>query len=187
MLANFFSLGSRNYLNNAVVIADLLEVLKNHFGSRITDLKVKFKKPLNVQGDLHFDSQPVQGSILGSFQSNDLTVFFGYEPTDIPLQPRSETNQYFNVCWAITDACRGVIEAGFERAYGPMSTDDKVIFAIFEVPDVDVLQELIDSNTIPTFDISEAVRTGERRFSTTVSVNGKLLGIRHSTVGKFSV
>lgn len=182
MLANFFSLGDRKYLNNAVVIAHLLQVLKE-LGIGARDLKIKFKKPFNTQGDLVFSDSPVEGPIMGSFMWAGKINYFAYSATDIPLTTtRTGPHLYFDICWKITDTCRGVIESAFEKEYGPMTSEDKVIFAIFEMPDTRVFNDL---TSVPEFRVSEAEKTGERRWRVAVYVGDVLLGYRYSTVGKF--
>ena len=196
MLANFFSIGDRNYLNNAVVIADALDKINKFYGD-VRDFKIQFRKPFLSQGELKFSPTKIDGHIVGQFvvpTGQTGQMYFAYSPTDIPLEVkevssrdvRDEVNS-FNVCYYITDMCRGVIERGFERAYGPMEDYDKVIFVIFEMPDTKVFNDIISAQHMPPMRITEAESTGDRRFKVAVYVDGQLLGYRHSTVKEFKV
>ena len=193
MLANFFSIGNRNYLNNAVVIAHALEFINENY-PKSQNFKIQFKKPFLSQGEFTIGTVKVDGHIMGQFICNDVQFYFSYAPTDIKLEDKNvssndieNTITPFTLCYHITDACRGVIETGFEKVYGPMTEDDKVIFAVFEIPNTSVFSDVIESKIIPKITISEAEQTGDRRFKTSVFFNGVLLGHRHSTVRKFIV
>jgi len=193
MLANLFSIGDRNYLNNAVVISDALETITSIFGD-VTDFKIQFKKPFLSQGEFKISTDKLIGNIVGTFQTMGVNFYFSYTPTDIELENKTATGtdvsvtvNPFNVCYYITDKCRGVIEAGFERVYGPMKPADKVIFVIFEIPDTGVFNEIIRQQHMPEMRTTDAQQTGDRRFMTSVYVGDKLLGHRHSTVKEFTV
>ena len=193
MLANLFSIGDRNYLNNAVVISDALETITSIFGD-VINFRIQFKKPFLSQGEFKISTDKLIGHIVGEFETMNVKFYFAYTPTDIELENReasgsdvSEVINAFNVCYHITDKCRGVIEAGFEKKYGPMTKNDKVIFVIFEIPDTGVFSSIINDQNMPTIYATEAVSEGERRFVTSVYVGDKLLGHRHSTVKEFIV
>jgi hypothetical protein len=193
MLAKFFSIGDRNYLNNAVVISDALDTIISIFGD-VTNFKIQFRKPFLSQGDLRLSTDRIDGYITGQFDTKGIIFYFAYSPTDIVLENKEVSSNAvkelitsFNVCYYITDMCRGVIEAGFEEVYGPMSEKDKVIFVIFEIPDTSVFSSIIDNRVMPSVQISKAVCTGDRRFKISVFMNGVLLGHRHSTVKEFIV
>lgn len=193
MLANFFSIGDRNYLNNAVVIADALDRITGEFGD-VKDFRIQFRKPFLSQGEFTLAATKIDGHIVGEFLTDTGKMYFSYSPTDIPLETREVSSKdvkddvtSFNVCYYITDICRGVMERGFERAYGPMTEHDKVIFVIFEIPDTSVFTDIIKNADMPPMRITEAEETGDRRFKVAVYVDGKLLGYRHSTVKEFKV
>ena len=130
MLANFFSIGDRTYLNNAVVISDALEVITKTFGD-VTNFKIQFRKPFLSQGEFKISTEKLDGYITGQFDTTDIKFYFSYSPTDIQLENRVVSGRDvedevtpFNVCYHITDMCRGVIECGFEKVYGPMTDAD---------------------------------------------------------------
>jgi len=193
MLANFFSIGDRNYLNNAVVIADALDTIIKIFGD-VKNFKIQFRKPFLSQGEFKISTEKLDGYITGQFDASETRFYFSYTPTDILLENRQASSHDienevtpFNVCYYITDMCRGVIEQGFEKVYGPMTTKDKVIFAVFEVPDTSVFSSIIHNHIMLKMRISEAEQTGDRRFKVSVYLDDQLLGHRHSTVREFNV
>jgi len=193
MLANFFSIGDRNYLNNAVVIADALDIIIKIFGN-VKNFKIQFRKPFLSQGEFKISTDKLDGYITGQFDVNDIKFYFSYSPTNIILENK-EYNGYiinekitsFDLCYYITDECRGVIEKGFEKIYGLMTEKDKVIFAIFEIPDTSVYSDIIKFGFFPKLTISEAEHIGDRRFKISVFINDVLLGHRYSTVREFIV
>jgi len=193
MLASFFSIGDRNYLNNAVVIADALDNIIKIFGD-VKNFKIQFRKPFLSQAEFTISTNKLDGHITGQFDTADTHWYFSYTPVDIELQNREvsshdieqEVNS-FNVCYYITDMCRGVIEDGFEKVYGPMTSKDKVIFAVFEVPDTSIFSSIIHNHIMLKMRITEAEQTGDRRFRVSVFLGDKLLGHRHSTVKEFIV
>jgi hypothetical protein len=193
MLANFFSIGDRNYLNNAVVIADALERIICVFGD-VKDFKIQFRKPFLSQGEFKISTEKLDGHITGQFTANKVVFYFSYMPTDIALEIRQASGHdvekeisSFNVCYHITDICRGVIEAGFEKIYGPMTAKDKVIFAMFEIPNTSIFSSIIKNKSSLNMTVSEAWQTGDRRFAVSVYIDGDLLGHRYSTVREFIV
>jgi len=193
MLANFFSIGDRNYLNNAVVISDALTIISKTFGN-VADFKIQFRKPFLSQGEFKLSTEKLDGHITGQFKKNDMVFFFAYTPTDISLEVKDANGDAvkndvtpFNVCYHVTDVCRGAIEEGFEKVYGPMTTKDKVIFVMFEIPCTAVFNNIIIDGAMPPMTITPAEQTGDRRFKVSVYVGGKLLGHRHSTVKEFIV
>jgi hypothetical protein len=193
MLANFFSLDGRNYLNNAVVIADALKVISDIYGN-VNNFKIQFRKPFLSQGEFRISTEKLEGHIIGQFSKNNILFYFSYVPTDIVLENRSASSEDikkdvtpFNVCYHITDVCRGAIEKGFEKVYGPMSGRDKVIFVMFEIPDTAVFNDIIETGIIPAILITPAVQNGDRRFKVSVYIGDKLLGYRHSTVKEFVI
>lgn len=193
MLAKFFSIGNRNYLNNAVVISDALEVITKIFGD-VKNFRIQFRKPFLSQGDFRLSTEKLDGHVIGQFETNNITFYFSYIPTDIPMENRDVTGNdikkeinLFNVCYYMTDMCRGVIEHGFEKAFGPMTPNDKVIFVVFEVPDTSVITDVVRNHVMPIVRITEAKQTMGRRFVVSVYFDDKLLGHRHSTVKEFIV
>jgi hypothetical protein len=174
VLANFFSIGDRNYLNNAVVISDALDTITNIFGD-VTNFKIQFRKPFLLQAEFKLSTDKIDGHITGQFDIKGITFYFAYSPVnivlknkDIPDRAVDNSITSFNVCYYITDMCRGVIEQGFEEVYGPMSDKDKVIFVIFEIPDTSVFSSIIDNRVMPSMQISKAICTGDRRFKISV-------------------
>lgn len=193
MLANFFSIGDRNYLNNAVVISDAIDNITKIYGN-VTNFRIQFRRPFLSQGEFTIATHKLDGHITGDFDNKGIHYYFSYVPTDISLENKQVSGHdvekvinLFNVCYHITDECRGVIESGFEKVYGPMTPKDKVIFVIFEVPDTVVFSEIIRNQVMPEIIITEAEQTGDRRFKTSVYIGNRLLGHRHSTVKEFIV
>lgn len=194
MLANFFSIGDRNYLNNAVVIADALDFIRKSFGI-VQNFKITFRKPFLSQGEFKISFDKLDGYIVGQFESGGVQFFFSYSPTDITGLENREASANavyddpttFNMCYHITDRCRGAIEEGFEKIYGPMTEKDKVIFVIFEVPDTSVFLTLMQKHAVDQIRILPAESTGDRRLRLPIFVGDTFLGYRHSTVKEFIV
>jgi hypothetical protein len=88
------------------------------------------------------------------------------------------------VCFALIEKCKGVVEDEFEKVYGPMTDKDKVIFAIFDMPDTTVFSSITDYSLIS---VKETEFLGDRRFKLTVHYDNQLLGYRYSTVREFNV
>ena len=98
MLSNFFLLPGRTYLNNAIVIADILHVTSYAYGD-VKDFNIKFKKPFNSQAELKFSKDPMEGYTVGSFNTKENKIYFSYVPVDIALASKtinSNDINYFN-------------------------------------------------------------------------------------------
>jgi hypothetical protein len=193
MYAKLFSIGDKKYLNNAVVIADALGFITKSFGP-VKNFKITFKKPFLSQGMFSLGVDKIDGHIMGQFESGGNQFYFAYTPTDIELDDRDVTGTdvftettSFNLCYHITDRCRGEIELGFEKVYGLMTPKDKVIFVIFEVPDTSVFISLLENKLMDQIRIMPAEQTGDRRFRLPLYVGEDLLGYRHSTVKEFII
>lgn len=188
MLANFFALGNRNYLNNAVVIGDVLEHINILFGT-VQNFKIRFKKPFLSQGDFQLSTEKLDGHIVGSFDYNGYTFYFAYKPTDIQLEEKEVDIELttFSLSYFITDKCRGLVEDKFEEVYGPMTDVDKVIFAIFEMPDTSVFSDILRNGDTSVIKVPTVEFLGDRRFKLSVFYGDVLLGYRYSTVKEFNV
>jgi hypothetical protein len=193
MLSTFFSIGDRNYLNNAVVIADALETISKIFGD-VTNFRIQFRKPFLSQAEFKLSTEKLDGHIVGHFDHVGIRFYFAYTPVDIVLENKNPTRDDvntdvtpFNICYHITDLCRGAIEKGFEKIYGSMTTKDKVIFVIFEIPDTSVFTGIMKYRNISCMKIEDAEHLGDRRFRLSVFIGDRLLGYRYSTVKEFNV
>lgn len=188
MISNFFLLPGRTYLNNAIVIADILSVISQIFGD-VKNFNIKFKKPFNSQAELKFSTEPLEGYTIGSFET--LTKFyFAYVPVDVQLIDKTidlAKVDYFNLSYAITDAGRGIVQECFEKEVGPMTSTDKVIFAVCDIPDTSIINDIVNSNIQPKIDISEATHIGNRRFKYSVKLNDKFFSYRYCSVKEFNI
>lgn len=189
MLSNFFLLSGRTYLNNAIVIADILSVIATIFGD-VKNFNIKFKKPYNSQAELKFSTEPLEGHTVGSFDTTLTTFYFSYVPVDIELPSKvidpNEVN-YFNLSYEITDTGRGIVQESFEYEYGSMSSTDKVIFAVCDIPDTSIINRVIENNHKPTITISKATHIGNRRFKYSVLLDDKLFSYRYCSVKEFNI
>lgn len=188
MISNFFLLPGRTYLNNAIVIADILSVISQIFGD-VKNFNIKFKKPYNSQAELKFSTEPLEGYTIGSFDA--VTKFyFAYVPIDQQLIDKtidSTQIDYFNLSYAITDAGRGIVQESFEKEVGPMTSTDKVIFAVCDIPDTSIINNIVKSNIQPKIDISKATHIGNRRFKYSVMLNDKFFSYRYCSVKEFNI
>jgi len=189
MISNFFLLGDRTYLNNAIVTADILSVIADIFGDT-KDFNIKFKKPFNSQAELKFSTDPLDGHTVGSFLTKLSKFYFSYTPIDVSLPSKiidiDEVN-YFNLIWSITDAGRGITQECFENEFGPMSSTDKVIFALAEIPDTSIINNAIKNKHKPEITISKAVHLGNRRFKYSVLLDDKFFSYRYCSVKEFNI
>lgn len=189
MKSNFFLLEGRHYLNNAIVIADILSVIAETFGD-VTDFKIKFRKPYNSQADLEFSTVPLNGHTVGSFQVNSTLFYFSYVPNGLPLHNRKIDDSvidYFNLSYAITDAGRSIVQESFEKEFGPMTATDKVIFAVCDIVDTSIINSLVKNNHTPKISISHAEHIGSRRFKYSVHLDDKLFSHRYCSVKEFNI
>lgn len=189
MISNFFLLEGRGYLNNAIVIADLLSVINNQFGD-VKNLNIKFKKPYNSQADLTFSTEPLEGYTLGSFDTFAGKYYFAYNPVPMPLLDKvinTEVVDYFNLSYEITDIGRGRVTESFENVFGPMSKTDKVIFAICDIVDTMNLNKLIKNNQKPKITVSKAEHIGNRRFKYSVLLDDVIFSYRYCSVKEFNI
>jgi hypothetical protein len=188
MISKFFLFGGKTYLNNAIVIADILSVVEDIFGDT-TNFSIKFKKPFNSQADLKFSTDPIDGHTVGSFNTKLTKFYFSYTPIEIVLPNKiidpSEVN-YFNVSYAITDACRGMVEECFENEFGSMSSTDKVIFALTDIPDTSIINNIIKNKHKPKITVSKVDHIGNRRFKYSVFLDDKFFSYRYSSVKEFN-
>lgn len=188
MESNFFLLPGRNYLNNAIVIADILHAISENFGD-VKNFIIKFKKPFNTQAQLHFSNEPLEGYTIGSFDAMT-KLYFSYVPIDIKL-PTKEIDtsliDYFNLSYTITDAGRGIVQECFEKEVGPMTQLDKVIFAICDIPDTSIINNIVKKNKQPKIDISQATYLGNRRFKYGVRLDDTFFSYRYCSVREFNV
>jgi hypothetical protein len=189
MLSNFFILPGRNYLNNAVVIADILSVIYELFGN-VTNFNIKFRKPFNTQAKISFSTEPLSGYTIGSFETKLVKFYFAYEPTDIELPNVTLDTakiDYFNLSYDITDTGRGIVQKSFEKEIGPMPTSDKVIFAICDIPNTTIINDIIKRQVYPKITITEALYIGNRRFKYSVLLDDVFFADRYCTVKEFNV
>lgn len=192
MLADFFLLGDRKYINNAIVIADCIKNITAVYNN-IRDFRIQFKKPFLTQGEFNISTEKLDGCIVGQFTSDSVLYYFSYVPTEIPLEIQyaidtiSKSKSPLALCYHITDMCRGVIEQGFESKYGAMTQLDKVIFVIFEIPDMTVFTNALGDTAVPGITVGDVECIAERKFKVPVFVDSTLLGYRYSTVKEFKI
>jgi hypothetical protein len=189
MQSNFFILPGRNYLNNAVVIADILLVIDKLFGD-VNNFNIKFKKPFNSQAKLSFSTEPLNGYTIGSFETKLVKFYFAYEPIDVELPDITlDTTKidYFNLSYDITDAGRGIVQSAFEKEFGPMPNTYKVIFAICNIPNTAIINDIIKKQMPPKITISEASHIGNSRFKYSVFLDDIFFAERYCTVNEFNV
>jgi len=186
MIANLFSLGERNYINNAVVIADAVSTITAIYGS-VTNFKIKFRKPFNTQAELKFSTDPLNGYIVGNFDTAVTTFYFAYTPTDIELKPNDNTNPYFDLFYEITDISRGIIKQAYEQSIGPMTEKDKVIFVVAEIIDTGIINDAIRSEEPLNINLTPGTYLGDNRLKLSLYINGEYVGDRHSTIKEFKV
>ena len=193
MIAKLFRFRNKPYLNNAIVIADALTTIDSVFGD-VQNFKIQFKKPFNSQAEFLVSTERIQGHVMGQFDVKGISLYFAYTPTDSYFGDSMLSNELmattvtpFNLLYTITDKGRGYIERGFNKDYGPMASDDKVIFAVFEVPDTTEYNKIIRSKVYPIISLAEAERIGDRRYKFTVSLNDMVFGHRYSSVKRFEI
>lgn len=186
MITKLFSLGERNYINNAVVIADAVNIITDIFGN-VTNFKIKFRKPFNSQAELKFSTDPIDGYIVGNFDTSLATFYFAYTPIDIELEPNDNTNPYFDLFYKITNVSRGIIKEAYEKSIGPMTEKDKVIFVVAEIIDTGIITDAIHSNTKLNINLTSGVYLGDNRLKLSLYLNDIFVGDRHSTIKEFKV
>lgn len=189
MLSNFFLLPGRTYLNNAIVIADILYVISYAHGD-VKNFNIKFKKPFNSQAELKFSKYPLEGHTIGSFDITENKIYFAYVPVDIALTSKTinpNDIDYFNLSYEITDAGRGIVQEAFEKEYGPMTSTDKVIFAVCDIADTSIINNLIKHQHKPKITISKAEHIGNRRFKYSVMLDGVFFSERYCSVKEFNL
>ena len=186
MIANLFSFGERNYINNAVVIADAINSITSIFGN-VTNFKIKFRKPFNSQAELKFSTDPLNGYIVGNFDTEMTTFYFAYTPIDLQLEPNDNTNPYFNLFYEITDISRGIIKEAYEQSIGTMTDTDKVIFVVAEIIDTSIINNAIHSDTKLNINLTPGVYLGDNRLKLSLYINDVFVGDRHSTIKEFKV
>jgi hypothetical protein len=186
MIANLFSLGERNYINNAVVIADAVNIVTNIYGN-VTNFKIKFRKPFNSQAELKFSTDPLDGYIVGKFDTELTTFYFAYTPIDVQLEPNNNTNPYFNLFYEITDISRGIIKEAYEQSIGIMTEKDKVIFVVAEIIDTGIINNAIRSDKPININLTPGTYLGDNRLKLSLYINDIFVGDRHSTIKEFKV
>ena len=186
MIANLFSLGDRNYINNAVVIADAVSAITSIFDN-VKNLKIKFKKPFNSQAELKFSTDPLDGYIVGNFDTKLTTFYFAYTPIDVPLKLNDNTNPYFNLFYKITDISRGIIKEAYEQSIGPMTEKDKVIFVVAEIIDTSIINDAIQTDTKLSINLTPGVYLGDSRLKLSLYINDVFVGDRYSTIKEFKI
>jgi hypothetical protein len=186
MIANLFSLGERNYINNAVVIADAINTITTIFGD-VTKFKIKFKKPFNSQAELKFSTDPIDGYIVGNFDTLLTTFYFAYTPIDVSLKPNDNTNPYFNLFYEITDISRGIIKEAYEQSIGLMTEKDKVIFVVAEIIDTGIINTAMRNDAKLDIKLTPGVYLGDNRLKLSLYINDVFVGDRHSTIKEFKV
>lgn len=189
MISNFFLLGGRSYLNNAIVISDILSNVSDIFGD-IKNFNIKFKKPFNSQATLSFSTDLLDGHTIGSFDTKITKFYFAYTPIAVPLLDKIIDNtvlNYFNLSYEITDICKGIVQKTFENEVGPMTSTDKVIFVGCDILDTSIINDLIKNNCKPKITISKAEHVGNRRFKYSVLLDDKLFSYRYCSVKEFNI
>lgn len=186
MKANLFSFENRNYINNAVAIADALNTIGIMFGN-VTNFKIKFKRPFNTQAEMHFSTSPLDGHITGNFDTALTTFYFSYTPIDAPLLSANNNNPYFDLFYNVTDKSRSIIKDAYEKAVGPMSKEDKVIFVIAEIIDTAIISNAIVQKDKPNIRLTPGDYLGDNRLKLSLYINDNFVGDRHSTIKEFKI
>jgi len=186
MKSNFFSLDGRPYVNNAIVLAEVLSLAVDTFGG-VKNFNIKFKKPLTSQANLEFSTTPLNGDAMGSFDVPNFKFYFAYNQVDGKLldeNPSSNKLSYFDLCYGIQG--RDEVQAEYEKEFGPMG-DAKVIVAMIDVPDTEFANKIIDSGIMPKVELSPIKHVGNKRYQYDVMLDGKLFSTRYCSVKEFNI
>lgn len=191
MLANFFSFGGRNYINNAVVLADALDKITSLFGD-VKNFRLQFKNPFFSQGEFIVSPHKIEGHYVGQFDVDGVLLYFAYIPTDIPLEEKSLTVDdikvkidMVNTCYYIAENCHQLGWESFEKMYGPRTATDKSIVVIYEIPDTAIITNIIKQQRIPELQILEPELIADRRFKLSVLLDGKFFCHRYHSIKEF--
>lgn len=186
MISKFFSLDGRPYVNNAIVLAEVLNLAVGTFGS-VKNLNIKFKKPLTSQANLEFSTTPLTGDIIGSFDVPNFKFYFAYTQVEgelIDTNPSSDKLSYFDLCYGIQG--RDEVQAEYEKEFGPMG-NAKVIVAMIDVPDTEFANKIIASGLMPIVELSPIKHMGNKRYQYDVILDGKLFSTRYCSVKEFNI
>lgn len=186
MISKFFSLDGRPYVNNAIVLAEVLSLAVETFGN-IKNLNIKFKKPLTSQANLEFSTTPLNGDAIGSFDVPNFKFYFAYNQVEgklLDTNPASDRLSYFDLCYGIQG--RDEVQAEYEKEFGSMG-DAKVIVAMIDVPDTAFANKIIESGIMPKLELSQIKHMGNKRYQYDVMLDNKLFAIRYCSVKEFNV
>lgn len=186
MISKFFSLDGRPYVNNAIVLAEVLSLAVDTFGS-VKNLNIKFKKPLTSQSNLEFSTTPLNGDAMGSFDVPNFKFYFSYNQVEGELlaeNPAANKLTYFDLCYGIQG--RDEVQAEYEKEFGPMG-DAKVIVAMIDVPDTEFANQIIESGIMPKVELSTIKHMGNKRYQYDVMIDGKLFSTRYCSVKEFNI
>lgn len=191
MKANFFTFGNRNYINNAVVLADTLEKITTVFGD-VKNLKLQFKKPFFSQGEFIISPHKVEGHYVGHFEVDGVLLYFAYTPINVSLEEKILTVDdikskidMVNICYYIAENCHQMGWQSFEKIYGLRTATDKSIVVIYEIPDTAIITNIIKQQRIPELQILEPELIADRRFKLSVLLDGKFFCHRYHSIKEF--
>jgi len=192
IVADFYSVDKRNYLANAVVIADALNNFYKIFGN-ITNFVMKFKKAFLGHAELIISLEPVTGNIVGEFEKNACKFYYAYVPLqnkepliDICSEQKLQTEfTHFTFWHNLTNICKENLTIAYMDLYGKLEKDKKVIFYKLEIPDTTEYYQMIAKGTKPEIQLTKPMYLDNARFNIDVYLNEKLLARRFSSVKEF--
>lgn len=186
MISKFFSLDGRPYVNNAIVLAEVLSLAVETFGN-VKNLNIKFKKPLTTQAKLEFSTIPLEGDAVGSFDVPNFKFHFAYTKIQEGLlseNPKSDKLTYFDLCYGIQG--RDQVQEEYEKEFGPIG-NAKVIVTMIDVPDTQFANKIIESGVMPTIELSEIFHTGNKKYKYDVLIGGTVFATRYAIVKEFNL
>jgi len=186
MISKFFSLDGRPYVNNAIVLAEVLCLAVETFGN-VKNLNIKFKKPLTSQANLEFSTVPLNGDAVGSFDVPNFKFYFAYTQSEgelLTTNPTSNKLTYFDLCYGIQG--RDEVQVEYEKEFGPMG-DAKVIVAMIDVPNTEFANKIIKQGVMPKVELSQIKHMGNKRYQYDVMIDGNIFATRYCSVKEFSI
>jgi hypothetical protein len=186
MISNFFSLDGRPYVNNAIVLAEVLSLAVSTFGN-VKNLNIKFKRPLTSQANLEFSTIPLNGDVIGRFDVPNFTFYFAYTQIEgnlLESNPASDKLTYFDLCYCIQG--RDEVQTEYEKEFGPIG-ESKVIVAMIDVPDTEFANKIIELGIMPIFKLSPIKHMGDKRYQYDVILDNKIFATRYCSVKEFNI
>jgi hypothetical protein len=185
-----FTFGGRKYVNNAIILAHLLEYL----GIKARNIELRFRRPLTTQANFVIDNNPVEGHAVGEFtDEHSRRRYFAYQPTDLPLEESSlsaddvyHAKSMLNLCYYVAATCQNYCLDLHSTIHGPLASNEQSIVTGYSLGFAFPIYDALRRDFVPYVELTSELQ-GNARYLLHISLNGVTIGHRTSIIKEFKL